>query len=150
MASRNGTVPQLTWANIVATIAVILTMFAGAWLLFQSQFANIKEQFSSADSSQVRQIIELRTQLDSHIKNSVLRQEHTEFVKRLDGTLAEIRDQLKILETTRPTTGELQSVGVITKEQLAEIKARVQSLEDNLRRPQALAPVTPPPPTQGH
>jgi hypothetical protein len=144
------TVPQLTWANIITTIAVILTMFAGAWMLFQSQFANLKEEFSAADASQVRQIADLRKILKDHMDNSVLRPEHTEFVKRLDGEISAMREQLKILETTRPTTGELQGIGLTTKEQLTEIKARVQSLEDNLRRPQALAPVTPPVPVPAH
>lgn len=145
MATTSNGTPELTWTNIVSTIAVILTMFAGAWLLFQSQFANMKEQFSAADSF-INKRVDV---IGERQQTNVNRLEHTEFVKRLDSELAQIRDQLRIIETTRPTTGELQGVGLTTKEQLAEIKDRLRSLEDNLRRPQALAPVTPPLPIPG-
>ena len=145
MATTSNGTPELTWTNIVSTIAVILTMFAGAWLLFQSQFANMKEQFGASDSFLSKRVDVISERQQSNVS----RAEHTEFVKRLDSELAQIRDQLRIIETTRPTTGELQGVGLTTKEQLAEIKDRLRSLEDNLRRPQALAPVTPPLPIPG-
>jgi hypothetical protein len=142
----NTSAPQLTWANIIATMLLMLTLFGGAWVLFQAQFASLKEQFTSADKSQQKQIDSLSDLVRYNSTNTVLRSEHIEFVKRLDRELGTIAEQLKIIETTRPTTGELQSIGISVKEQLSEIKERVRSLEDNLRRPQALAPVTPPAP----
>jgi len=65
-------------------------------------------------------------------------------LRRVDDLIAVVRDQLRVIETTRPTTGELQSASTSANLQIAEVKLRLQSLEDYLRtaRPQgALAPV---------
>jgi uncharacterized coiled-coil protein SlyX len=52
-----------------------------------------------------------------------------EFEKRVN----DIKDQVKTLETTRPTTGELQAIGTANKDQITKLETRVGSLEDNLR-----------------
>jgi archaellum component FlaC len=146
MTTHEEKAPQLTWANIIITIAVVMTMCGGAWVLFQSQFSAMREQFVASDNYQMKQLDALSKVVEHNTFNSVSRPEHTELVKRIDGQLNELQERLKIIETTRPTTGELQGISTGTKEQLSEIKSRVQSLEDNLRRAQPLAPVTPPAP----
>jgi hypothetical protein len=47
--------------------------------------------------------------------------------------ISQLRDQIKVIETTRPTTGELQQIGTAAKDQAAKLEERVRSLEDNLR-----------------
>ena len=148
MTNSKGAPPQLTWTNLIITLAVILTAGGGAWSLFQSQFSSIQREFAANVAAINSNIGELDKRIERNRESNIGRVEHTEFVKRMDQELAAINRQISIIESTRPTTGELSAVGTNNKEQLAEIKERIRSLEDNLRRPNSLAPVTQSPP--GH
>ncbi len=139
MRNRSGGLngaPQITWVNIIATLGLIATLGGGAWLLFQNQFSNIQSEMRSADNALLQDIKDNQTELNRLRENTLSRNEHVEYVKRVDSELKEIKDRLALIESTRPTTGELQSIGSGTRDSINEIKDRVRSLEDNLRRPQ--------------
>lgn len=135
--------PQITWTNIIMTFAVMASVAAGGWALFQTQFASQERQFAVENENLSNEIKEVRGRLEVLRNETIGRHEQGEFEKRLDDEIVVIKEQLRVIEATRPTTGELQSNASATRDQISEIKERVRSLEDNLRRPQALAPVTP-------
>jgi hypothetical protein len=134
MTSKPGGVPQLSWYNIMVTLGVVLTAAAGGWTLFQTQLAGIERQFTAADKILIDRIEAVQKMVERVRDTSIHRDEHIENMKRMDGDIAGIQNQLKVIETTRPTTGELQAVATGTARDLAEIKDRLRSLEDNLRR----------------
>lgn len=134
MASPNST--HITWINVIATVAVIFTAAGGMWVLVQQQFSSLEHQFTRATDQNSSAIGDVKRDLDTLTREVVNRHEHEEFVKRLDGEIKIVKEQLRVLEATRPTTGELQQVGTATDRQILEIKERVRSLEDYMRRPQ--------------
>jgi uncharacterized protein HemX len=117
---RNG--PQLTWTNVIGTLGfgtLLIASFMGAfWTVFQTQFANTERRME---------------RLEKERSDFVGRDEHREFVKRLDGDITQIQQQLLRIETTRPTTGELKQLGDSAAEQARKLDDRVRSLEDYLR-----------------
>lgn len=121
----NGS-PQLTWFNVVATLALLATIAGGAWILFQSQFHNLEDQMRAQDASNATLVKELRIDLDRLRDASVLRAEHIEFVKRLDEHLSGLQKRLDVIEATRPTTGELQS-------QENALKSDINALRDSMK-----------------
>lgn len=125
---------RITWTAIVMTTALLLTAASGAWVLFQSQFANMEKQSTAANQNVDRRIDENTENIDAIRHAAISREEHVEFVKRLDHEIGTINDRIRIIEQTRPTTGELASIVQSNKEQQQEVKERVRSLEDNLRR----------------
>lgn len=133
---RNGVGggPQLTWVNIIATLALLATVAGGAWLLFQNQFTNLEVQMHTNLTDLSAQIKDNRGQADRLRDHSVQREEHTEFVKRVDERLAEIQRRLDVLEATRPTTGELEKVSGATNASIIDLKERLQFLEQNRQR----------------
>ncbi len=145
MANRlNGDAPQLTWTNIVATVMIILTAAGGSYALVQQQFGAMERQFANATRDNANAIDEIKKSIERLRNGSIERPEHTELVKRMDESHRIVIDQLRVLETTRPTTGELQQVQTTTTKSIEEIKERVRSIEDYMRRPQPLAPITQP------
>lgn len=142
---RNGG-PQITWVNIIATLALLATVAGGAWLLFQQQFTNIEQQTRQAVADLSSQIRETRTESERLRDRAILRDEHKEFVKRMDDSLVELSKRLQVIETTRPTTGELQSSTQSIKDQISEIKDRLRFLEQSPRTPLRVetSPIPPP------
>ena len=127
--------PQLTWANIVITLALAATFAGGGWILFQNQFASQQQQFKDVTAALSAEIKANHEEVDRLRGESIGRNEAIEFRKRIDDRLTEMSARLGLIEATRPTTGELQSIGAGTRDSINEIKDRVRSLEDNLRRP---------------
>ena len=132
-ANGNG-VAQLTWTSIAAILMVIFTAAGGSYALVQQQFSAIERQFDNATKTNAATLVALRNELDDLRGITIERAEHTEFVKRLDAAHRTVVDQLSVLERTRPTTGELMQVQTNTTKEISEIKDRVRSLEDYLRR----------------
>lgn len=126
--------PQVTWLNIIATLALLATVAGGAWILFQNQFANLQQEMRAADAALGIDIKDNRTELERLRNNTIARPEHQEFVKRVDNDLAAIVKRLDVIETTRPTTGEVQisaqglgqRVDVI-REALADLRKKVEA-----------------------
>lgn len=122
---------QITWINLIATMALLATVSGGAWLLFQQQFKSLEEQFGQAARNLQADIKDNRTELERLRSLSISREEHAEFVKRLDGDLVGLGKRLDVIEATRPTTGELKSVADGMQVQANEIKQRLQFLEQS-------------------
>jgi hypothetical protein len=131
---RSNGRPQLTWVNIIATLALLATVAAGAWILFQQQFNSMQLQLQSSTSSLNSDIRENRAELERLRNLTILRNENNEHVKRVDEDIGIIRERLKVLESTRPTAGELDSTNAGTREQISDVKLRLRSIEDSLRR----------------
>lgn len=82
------------------------------------------------DEQSIKRSDVIQAELDRRRSEFVTTREFIEFEKLVSA----FRDQIKVLETTRPTTGELQAIGNGNRDQITKLEERVRSLEDNLRR----------------
>lgn len=133
--------PGVSWTAVSVVLGLVMSMTLGGatafWAVFQTQF-------SAADHAR----LELKSELD-RVRDAldrlspVKREEHAEFAKRLDNEFHGIAERLKILETTRPTTGELDKASKSSDNQISEVKERVRSLEDYIRTPRPLGQAAP-------
>jgi hypothetical protein len=96
-------------------LGIALAVLAGIWKIFQVQTESLVKRIETLEAGLVR------------------RQEHAEFSKRLDEKVNVVQGQIRTLEETRPTTGELQAIGDANKEQITKLEDRVGKLEDRGR-----------------
>lgn len=88
------------WIIAGATsLALVFTVIAGIWKVFQGQVETITRQ-----NEYLQQQITEATRLATE---RIHRDEHNEMAKRIDGRLDAADKRLDVIETTRPTTGEL-------------------------------------------
>jgi hypothetical protein len=148
-AARNG--PALSWASITSAGVLLVGVLALAGTLVQNQINTVAltlqaEKQDRKDSEKQlhdllqaeldRRLSDLSKRIDAVQDEQVRRRGEfitahifQEFEKRVN----DIKDQVKTLEATRPTTGELQAIGSSNKDQITKLETRVGSLEDNLR-----------------
>lgn len=126
--------PELSWYNIIVTVGVLFAAAGAGWTLFQTQFSSMERQFQSSDKNLLERIVDLKEMAERNRDETIHIREHNELVKRVDTEIATINDRLKILETTRPTTGELQGIAAASGRDITDLKDRIRSLEDNLRK----------------
>jgi len=124
----------VTWYNIMVTLGVLITAGGGGWTLLQSQLASIDRQIDTTTRSFSKRLDELQREEERIRNESIHRNESNEFTKRMDHEVSTINERIKIIEATRPTVGELQAIGTSTTRELLEIKERIKSLEENLRK----------------
>lgn len=96
-------------------LGIALVVLSGVWKVFQTQHDAVIRRLETLERDIVR------------------RNEHEEMVRRLDGGFRILREQIKTIEETRPTTGVLEAVGNSAAAQITKLEDRVRSLEDNLR-----------------
>jgi hypothetical protein len=96
-------------------IGVAFAVLAGVWKIFQTQLDSILKRLDKLEASLVG------------------RQEHVEFGRRIDGKFSTIEAQLRVLEETRPTTGELEAVATGNAAQITKLEDRVGKLESAKR-----------------
>lgn len=161
--TNNGNGPRLPFSVIVPTASLILMAFGGVWVLMQSQFVNVAKNMEDRDKAIVIQqtntereietdrrqftanydrITKLLNDASDELKSRVadihgeLRHdlvsqlEFKQFEKQLD----ELREQFRILETTRPTTGELSSASVGLEKRIDAISERLNKMEDRAQQ----------------
>ena len=81
-SSQEAGQPQLTWANLVATIGVLILMVGGFWALVQSEFSAIRSQMQDKVSAlEKRNDVQDRELRDIH--NELL-QRRNEFVQQFE------------------------------------------------------------------
>lgn len=102
--------------------------------IFQMQIDRRQAETLRRDEEFSKRISSIQNEINERFKDTVGAQTFAEFTK----SITTVREQIKTLETTRPTIGELQAVASLTKDQLARLEERVRSLEDNLRRIQPI------------
>ena len=139
---------QLTWANIIITVGFVLTLVAtmgiAGWTLFQTQFAAQDRLIQEIRSSSERMIGNLRRDMqkdDTDIKSEILilrkgtieRSEFDQLTLATRDRLDKLDKQLQLLESTRPTTGELQSTSRALDSQVNRVEERLRSLEAYVR-----------------
>lgn len=89
----------------------------------------LQEQINRRDGELARRIEEITREFAGRRAEFVTAREFAQF----QILISQLRDQIKVIETTRPTTGELQQIGNAAKDLAAKLEERVRSLEDNLR-----------------
>ncbi len=149
------------WAALVSSAALFITLAAGGWVLFQTQFnaqyeiikenrnslermqSNLRRDLEAADIDLRQELIRIREALvrrrGEFVEESAFRQFSTSIRDRLD----RLDKQLQVLEATRPTTGELQSTARALDTQVNRMEDRVRGLESYIRgdpRPRSVDP----------
>jgi hypothetical protein len=142
-AARPNNGPQLTWINVITTIAVILTMAGGGWLLMQNALVSENQQRRDSTAALLEQIRINDTAIARLRDSTIQTAEFLEFKKHVYDDIQLMRDQIKVMEATRPTTGELQTANNNSLSQISDLNERVRSLEDYLRTPRQLGPAAP-------
>jgi len=115
----------------------------GGWTIFQTQFtaqnAQIYENRQIIDKTAAliqAQIDRRAADMDRDIKGikatEVTQAEFKQFEASIFGQIDTLRRQLSIIETTRPTTGELQAANKNAVDTTARLEDRVRYLEQYL------------------
>lgn len=123
-STANGP-PQLTWANITASILVLSVLAAGAWAITQIQYGHHDKDIKRIEDDITRIDAELllrRTQFPTQA-------EFQQYEKRMDNVISETQARLRSLEQTRPTTGELQGIAKSSDTQINRILDRLDRLD---------------------
>jgi hypothetical protein len=159
--------PQLSYATVISSLAFGTTLIGGIWVLGQSQIGNVvqrmdvehkhfTEQLNLLREETQRRETELRAyndrqdtireaeikvihdELDKRRDVFVNIREYIEFKQRMLSDLDIIKGQLKVLETTRPTTGELQATTAVLRDRIDKLNQALTSQEEWIRsRPPA-------------
>lgn len=149
MATGNG--PAISWGGLTSAGVLLVGVLALAGTLVQNQINTValalqaekqdrkeseKQMHDLLQAEIDRRLGELGKRIDAVQEEQVRRR--TEFITirifaEFEKRVNDIKDQVKTLEATRPTTGELQAIGNANKDQITKLEARVGSLEDNLR-----------------
>jgi hypothetical protein len=106
----------------------------------KERFDALQAQIDRREHELNRRIIDITAETAAHRVDFLSVREFSQYKVLID----QLRDQIKVIETTRPTTGELQAVAKATTEAADKIEQRVRSLEDNLRAIRQPAAVTVP------
>jgi polyhydroxyalkanoate synthesis regulator phasin len=162
---NGGPAGALTWANLISLVAVLFVMAAGGWSLFQSQFASVSstialqakanEEAARTLASQLirsqdgfrTEIKDLYDELKSRIADIhgelrhdfVSVNEFRQFEARLDS----VQKRLDVIETTRPTTGELSSTATAVGKQVEFVQRQIDLLESRQSEMARTSPRTP-------
>ena len=104
---------NVQWSSVAAIGVLMATIVGGSWTLIQSQFnaANQKEDLRHSDVdrrlNELRQsIARVEREIDKEKYDFMRNDTFMQFQQRFD----QMQKQLTIIESTRPTTGELQAV----------------------------------------
>lgn len=123
---RDDVFKQLIDRRIDQNIANVASLFK----LFQDQIDRRENDALRRDQDAVKRADTIQAELDRRRNEFVTTREFIEFGKLIDT----MRNQIRVLESTRPTAGELKAVTEANGNQITKIEDRVKSLEDNLRR----------------
>lgn len=121
--------PQLSWGNTVATIGLALSLLGGVWIVMANQNDNLQKQINTLSDFQRRERDFRRTEIRELQNDSVHQNEFKELKTRIDDRLKTIQEQVIRLESTRPTTGELQGIAKSADETTKKLEDRVKELE---------------------
>jgi len=136
---------------MVATLALALTIAAAGWTLFQSQFsaqdriiqdskaasermlANLRRDMENDDAALKAELLYLRNVIVTQRAELVTQPEFTQVAQSLRDRLERIDRQLQLLESTRPTTAELQSTAKALDSQVNRVEERLRAMEEFIR-----------------
>lgn len=97
MAEASG--PQLTWTNVVATIAVICVIAGGGYKIVESQFDYVRQSSDASFLDISKQIQENRADIKNIRDGYLTLREHNSFKQALDDSLVAVGSRLTVLET---------------------------------------------------
>ena len=121
----NGT-PNITWTTITSTGMLLLIIVGAFWGL---AFGPVQDKFGDVNRRMVvleTNDIHFRDVLDSRRHEFVSVETNHQFEQRLVDRLTMLESQIKQLELTRPTTGELQVTTRSFEERLRSLENKKQ------------------------
>ena len=126
---------SVNWQTLVAAALLMVTLIGGQWAMWSQQIAYLDK-----NDVQLREEFHHR---ETEIKaiqqntNQILEKDRAEFIDRneyvanrdsIKAQLEIILDRIKVIESTRPTTGELQALSKATSDRLDRLDVLYQSL----------------------
>jgi hypothetical protein len=126
---------QSTWGTIISTIALIITLSGGAWVVFQTQFTSMDKTIYANDFNANKREERIQKEIDliNQQRYSFLEQnEFGQFEKRQQDLISQLNDRVRTLEQTRPTTGELQASSGGNTAEINKLESRLHDLEQRL------------------
>lgn len=146
----NGRLP-ISWPSLVSTLGLALALVGGFWGITQTQFSSMYGLIQENKASQERilqavradslrndtelkaELQFLRQQFISRRPEFVGQPEFHQFQKAITDRLERIDKQLQSIESTRPTTGELQNTARALDSQVNRVEERVRVIEQYIR-----------------
>jgi TolA-binding protein len=114
---EGGEGPQLTWSNIVATIAVLCVMAAGAYKIVESEFEFVRSSSGASVAQLTAQIIQNRHDIEKIRDEYLSLREHASSQASQDSDIGMIKSRLFTLEAEqRGLIGRAAHVPVESKE----------------------------------
>lgn len=149
--------PQLTWTNIVITVAAIATISSLGASVIQYQLSGLDQKITKVDHDAVERDKEAKH--DREIKDFAIEKkfdtlneellrraelflttkEFAEFKARIIDRTAVSESRLNVIEQTRPTAETLKAISNNAETRLDRLEERVRALENAPRAP-ALVP----------
>lgn len=135
MATKSND-PALSWGTITQTGMFVVIITGSFWAL---AFGPIQDKFTNLEKRDVELRQEVK-RIDAELLNR-----RGEFVtqfefKQFEHRLETMNSRIGIIESTRPTTGELGAVAASTKSVLEQLEMRIRALEATT--PRTIAPLT--------
>lgn len=161
---RNPSIWQIVLGGVAVAIATIGSMGTALWAISQTQMSSLKELVAAQTSSLSERLkivqdaeasndarlgaelsrreTEIKSQmkgiqdeLNIRRKEFLNEREFVQFEGRIIAELAIMKDQLRTLEQTRPTTGELQATTTALRDRIDKLYSQVTSIDEYLRAP---------------
>lgn len=101
----------------------------------QESDARLSGELGRRENEIKAQIKAIQDELDRRRVEFVTQREFKQFQARAIADLLTIKEQLRVLEQTRPTTGELSAISKIVAEQTIRLDERLRQVEQNMLRP---------------
>ena len=139
--------PQLTWTNIIITVAAIATISSLGASVIQYQLSGLDQKILKVDRDAVDRDKEAKHDREikdrgfekkfDTIDSELLRRaelflttkEFVEFKARILDRTAVSETRLNVIEQTRPTTGELRGIADNADKQISRILDRLDRIE---------------------
>jgi predicted phage gp36 major capsid-like protein len=126
----------ISWTTLISAVGLGFVIVGALWTIVQVQFAAIEKEKEIIRQELVKSGEEVRDQFkrveDSFDRRRALNVEQVEFRQfelRILNDINVLKEQLRVLEQTRPTTGELSGTAKALEGRIVSQEDRLHSLE---------------------
>jgi uncharacterized protein YydD (DUF2326 family) len=147
--NSNGNGLIRIWPAIIATAALLASLFGGFWLVEQAQVSALHDDIEILRRETGSRREEIKHDLEGiHRELLERRQEFVstrlldEAIKRLDGDIVSLQARLGVVEATRPTGGELQATANALDKRVTTLEAKMETRVSLDAMHEALFPIS--------
>ncbi len=136
-AGRSSNGSGVNWGTLIAAVMLAVALVGAFWTIVQTQFGYIEKDKETIRGELVRSLANIQSQfgegraaLEARRALSVEQVEFKQFEASILRDVATVKQQLLLLEQTRPTTGELQTAARGLEGRIDQQERRLQNLEN--------------------